>query len=44
MAYVTVPLTQILFAKLVSYQMILIIFVLCTFAALLMAHHFYSKV
>ena len=44
LAYVTVPLTQIILSSHLSYQVILIFFILCTTFATFLAYFFYSKV
>ena len=44
LAYVTVPLTQIIFSSHLSYQVILFFFILCTSFATFLAYFFYSKV
>jgi hypothetical protein len=44
LAYVTVPLTEIIFFKRVGYQMILIVFVGCSAVAVGVSYYFYSKI
>lgn len=44
LAYVTVPLTQIILSSRLTYQVILIFFILCTTFATFLAYFFYSKI
>jgi len=44
LAYVTVPLTQIILSSVWDYRLILAIFVLCSSGAVCLAYNFYSKI
>lgn len=44
MAYVTVPLFQIALSSFFTYKVILGLFIMCSGGAVMLAHHFYTKV